>query len=362
MNIKAKVKILIAVALCGAMLLLAYEVFYWATHVYESDARVQTDFTNISAQVDGKIETVHVAEGSPVRKGQLIVTLEHEDIRLNIRSLQTDLALERANRTRLMSERVAFEDEFHSKLETQREKIAALEVEYQSEEQRLSLARKDLARMRGLVRKRISPETKLAIEQDKTLILEGRTATLKGKIAIAKRELAQIKSTEKRLEIIDNQISISKIKENRILDSIKKEELFIEYRKISSPIDGVIGKIHRYKGEYVEDGVNILMLYDPKLYWVEAYVNESQIRHVRIGQEVLINLDAYPFEDFFGKVHHIGSVTTNGSDGNNGRTSKLGSAAERVPVRISLENPPPNLTPGMRADINVRIYKNIKLW
>ena len=362
MNIKAKIKILIAVALCGALLLLGYEVFYWATHVYESDARVQTDFTNISAQVDGKIETVHVAEGSPVKKGQLLITLVHDDIRLNIRSLQTDLALEQANRTRLLSEKAAFEDEFRSKLETQREKIAALEIEHRSEQQRLDLARKDLARMRGLVRKRLSPETKLTIEQDKTFILEGRTATLKSRIAIAKRELSQIKATEKRLDVFDNQIAISKIKENRIRDSIAKEELFVEYRKINSPIDGVIGKIHRYKGEYIEDGVNILMLYDPKLYWVEAYVNESQIRHVRIGQQVLINLDAYPFEDFYGRVHHIGSVTTNGSDGNTGRASKLGSAAERVPVRISLDNPPPNLTPGMRADINVRIYKNIKLW
>ena len=362
MNLKAKIKILIAVALCGALVLLAYEVFYWATHVYESDARVQTDFTNISAQVNGKIETVHVAEGSPVKKGQLLITLVHDDIRLNIRSLLTDLALEQASRVSLMSERDAFEVEFRSKLETQREKINALQIEHKSVQQRLKLARKDLARMRGLVRKKLSPETKLTIEQDKTLILEGRTSILRGRIAIAKRELSQIKATEKRLDIIDNKISISKLKENRIRDSIKKEELFIEYRKINSPISGVIGKIHKYKGEYIEDGINILMLYDPKLYWVEAYVNESQIRHVRIGQEVLINLDAYPFEDFFGKVRHIGSVTTNGSDGNNGRTSKLGSAAERVPVRISLDNPPPNLTPGMRADINVRIYKNIKLW
>ena len=42
--------------------------------------------------------------------------------------------------------------------------------------------------------------------------------------------------------------------------------------------------------------------------------------------------------------------------------SRFGASSERVPVRISLENPPPNLTPGMRADINVRIYDWIKLW
>jgi len=80
---------------------------------------------------------------------------------------------------------------------------------------------------------------------------------------------------------------------------------------------------------------------------------------------VLINLDAYPFRDFYGAVRHIGSITTakmGGGGGGGAGSRKLGGSVERVPVRISLENPPPNLTPGMRADINVRIYKNIRLW
>ncbi|PPR56989.1 MAG: hypothetical protein CFH10_02239, partial [Alphaproteobacteria bacterium MarineAlpha4_Bin2] len=155
------------------------------------------------------------------------------------------------------------------------------------------------------------------------------------------------------------------IKENRINDNIKKQKLFINHRKIKSPIEGMVGEIHKYKGEYVEDGVNILMLHDPNLYWVEAYVAESQIRHVRIGQEVLIDLDAYPFRDFYGQVQHIGSTTTRGPDAvvvRNGGGRTLGSKVERIPVRISIENPPPNITPGMGGDVNIRIYENIKLW
>ena len=54
-ELKARVKTLIGVVLVGAVLLLSYEIFYWFTHVYESDVRVQTDFTDISSRVDGKI-------------------------------------------------------------------------------------------------------------------------------------------------------------------------------------------------------------------------------------------------------------------------------------------------------------------
>ena len=107
-----------------------------------------------------------------------------------------------------------------------------------------------------------------------------------------------------------------------------------------------------------------MMLHDPNLYWVEAYIDESQLRHLRLGQNVLINLEARPFEDFHGEVKQIGRITTTemgiGSKVNGNRS--FGSSNERVPVRISIDDPPPKLTPGMRADINVRIYDSIKLW
>ena len=364
MDLKGKVKIVLGACVIGAMGLLAYEVFFWFTHVYESNAKVQTDFTNISAQINGKIEQVHVAEGSPVKAGQLLITLVHDDIKLNIDSLQTDLALEKASRTSLEAEKTAFEAELSSKLETQREKIRTLEVAYKALLVRRGLAEKNLSRTRILFKKKLTPETKLTEEQDKALVLKAQATSYSGRIAIAKKELKQLRAEQHKLDILRNKIEISDIKQNRIQDSIRKQKLILGYRLITSPIDGVVGRIHKFKGEYVEDGINILILHDPDRYWVEAYVDESQIRHVKIDQDVRINFDAYPFEDYFGKVRQIGNVTTasieNGGNGVEGK--KLGGSVERVPIRISLEAPPPYITPGMGADINVRIYKSIHLW
>ena len=364
LNLKGKVKILLVACVISMLGLLAYEVFFWFTHVYESNAKVQTEFTNISAQIDGKIEQVHVAEGSHVKAGQLLITLVHEDIRLNIASLQTDLLLEQANRTSLVSEKSAFETELDSKLETQHEKIRTLEVAYKALQARRSLAEKNLSRTRILFQKKLTPETKLTEEQDKVLVLKAQATSYTGRIAIAKKELKQLSAELHKVDVLKNKIKISDIKQNRIRDSIRKQRLILGYRLITSPIDGVVGHIHKFKGEYVEDGVNILILHDPDRYWVEAYVDESQIRHVKIDQDVRINFDAYPFEDYFGSVRQIGNITTasiaNGGNGAEGK--KLGGSVERVPIRISLDAPPPYITPGMAADINVRIYENIRIW
>jgi len=360
--LKAKIKPLIVMVAVGALFLLTYEVFYWFTHVYENDVRVETDFTKITSRIDGKIEKVFVREGDAVSAGQLLVTQEHDDIELNIKALETDLALEQGNRERLRIERQALEDELRTKRVTQEEKIRSLEVELASVYDRLTLARKDLARARILVGKKLKPETLLIAEEDKTLVLEGRGSLLKAQIGVARGELDELKAAQQKLNVIDNTIQVSFIKEDKIKDDIRKQELLLRRRHITSPIEGVVGKIFRYAGEYVEDATPILMVHNPKLFWIEAYVDESQIRHVRVGQEVLIDLDAYPFEDFYGQVTQIGTMTTRGAENDNAGRSRLGGNVERVPVRISIDNPPQNLTPGMRGNVNIRIYKNIKLW
>jgi multidrug resistance efflux pump len=61
--LKQTLKVLITGALFGAVLLASYETFFWFTHVYENDARIQTDLTKISSQVNGKIAKVFVEEG-----------------------------------------------------------------------------------------------------------------------------------------------------------------------------------------------------------------------------------------------------------------------------------------------------------
>jgi membrane fusion protein (multidrug efflux system) len=364
LNLKQKIKTVIAILLVGAFLTVSYEAFHWFTHVYEDNARIQTNITNISAQVDGKIESVLVEEGFVVKKGQLLVILHHQDIKLNIKSLLTDLSLERAKRTGLEAEKSVFNSDLASRLETQQVKTLSMKQESLSIDGRLGLANKNLSRVKLLVGRKLTADTALIAEQDKVLALEGEATLLAGRIAVALQELAQLRATRNEVSIIENNIKVSDIKQIRIEDSIRQQELWASYRHITSPIDGVVGRIIKFRGEYIEDGVNIMMLHDPNLYWVEAYIDESQLRHLRVGQDVLINLSAHPFEDFSGKVKQIGRITTTemGLDSKVDSHNRFGGSNERVSVRISIDNPPPNLTPGMRADINVRVYDSVKLW
>ena len=52
----------------GVIALITYEIFYWLTHVYEYDARIEAELTTLSSRIDGEIEKVYVKEGDRVRK------------------------------------------------------------------------------------------------------------------------------------------------------------------------------------------------------------------------------------------------------------------------------------------------------
>ena len=363
MKLKQALKFLIGVGVLGTTLLASYEIFFWFTHVYESDARVQTDLTRISPQVNGKIERILVEEGASVREGQALVKLVDDHIRIGIKASRTDLSLKKAEKEKLLAEKYVFEAELQSELATQKEVIKVRNLEYASIKDRLTLAEKNLARVNFLYQKELISEDKFMSEKDKVLILRGEKDLKKARINVARQEYKQLKTTNKKLDIILEQIKIIELEQGRITDNIRLEEVELSYRRILSPINGIIGRIHRFKGEYIEDGNTILSLHNPNIYWIEAYVDESQIRHVGRGKSVLIDFESYPFDDFYGKVEYVGNLTTaqTGVKTNSSRSS-FSSGVERVPVKVSISNPPPDLTPGMRASVNIRIYENIKLW
>jgi len=112
----------------------------------------------------------------------------------------------------------------------------------------------------------------------------------------------------------------------------------------------------------VEEGERILILHNEQLFWVEAFVDEDQIRYVEVGQTVLIDLPAYPFDEFFGKVLRIGSATTMELGIDTASGGQFGRPAQRVPIQVSIENPPAHLAPGMLAKVNVQIYDQFKPW
>lgn len=341
----------------------SYELFHWFTHVYEFDARIRSDLTRISSRVNGTIETIAVREGDKVKIGDLLVIMKTGAVTQRIEAIKADLAGAIAKQAKLRAEKYALEVDLGARIATKREILKALKVERQALADRHILALKKLKRTRYLVQRNLASQNVLDSDQDKVLDLSGKIKVAEAKVNVAAAEIGEIDAKSTDIKVFDKDIEILAIEALRLKAKLRELEVDLAERVIKSPIDGVIDRVFKNPGEYVEDAEELIILHDPKNIWIEANIDEDQIRHLKVGQPVKVDLDAYPFDTFKGEVIGIGMVTVQDlslakkSDVN----VKARKITQRIPVKINLLNPPDLAAPGMLVEVNIQIRDKANL-
>ena len=225
------------------------------------------------------------------------------------------------------------------------------------------LALKKLKRTRYLVQRNLASQNVLDSDQDKVLDLSGKIKVAEAKVNVAAAEIGEIDAKSTDIKVFDKDIEILSIEALRLKAKLRELEVDLAERVIKSPIDGVIDRVFKNPGEYVEDAEELIILHDPKNIWIEANIDEDQIRHLKVGQPVKVDLDAYPFDTFKGEVIGIGMVTVQDlslakkSDVN----VKARKITQRIPVKINLLNPPDLAAPGMLVEVNIQIRDKANL-
>jgi membrane fusion protein (multidrug efflux system) len=114
-------------------------------------------------------------------------------------------------------------------------------------------------------------------------------------------------------------------------------------------------------GERVERGVPVFSLIESRPVWIEANFKETQLTHMREGQEVTIVADAYPDAEWRGRVSTIAPATKAEfailpAQNSSGNWVKV---VQRLPVRVSLVPHPgePALRAGMTATVTIDINR-----
>jgi multidrug resistance efflux pump len=117
--------------------------------------------------------------------------------------------------------------------------------------------------------------------------------------------------------------------------------------RIDAPMDGVVLRKNLEPGAIASPGGAIVTLVDPTDLWVRAYIAETDLGRVHVGQTARVTVDAFPGQPFQGRVTEIASSAE--FTPRNVQTQK-----ERVNLvfrlKIAIANPDGRLKPGMPAD------------
>jgi HlyD family secretion protein len=130
--------------------------------------------------------------------------------------------------------------------------------------------------------------------------------------------------------------------------ALAEAETRLSYTTVNSPLAGVVLSKNVEPGEYVSPGTPIVTVADLDNIWVRAYVNETDLGRVRLGQRAKVTTDSYPRKVYDGRLAFISSQAE--------FTPKtVQTEKERVKlvyrVKVDIINQNMELKPGMPADV-----------
>ncbi len=124
------------------------------------------------------------------------------------------------------------------------------------------------------------------------------------------------------------------------------------YTTLTAPFDGVVTTRQAELGEVVVPGTPVITIADLDHVWLRAYLNETDLARVRLGQEVTVTADSYPGKRYRGRLSFIAAKAEF-------TPKSVETHAERVTlvyrVKIDIDNPTHELVPGMPADAKLEL-------
>lgn len=125
--------------------------------------------------------------------------------------------------------------------------------------------------------------------------------------------------------------------------SLRAVRIQVDKSTIRAPFDGVVDRVFQEQDEYVDPGHALVRLVQVHKVKVKVGIPEREVPNFRIGDSVIVRLDAYPEREFEGVIHMIAP------------TADL--STHTFTTEIALDNSDTCLMPGMIA--RVELIRNV---
>lgn len=350
--------LLVSFALLAAVAVFGF--WWWKSLGYVStdDARIKAEIVAVSAEMSARLESLAKEEGDTVAPQEVLATLDRRELEIQLQQAEAEL-------DRLRSKVVQSTKEIELHIVKQKEEVVKAEAALRGYYHHLDDARanavqtkEDWQRNQKLFARELVAEQELERAKTSLLQAEAQMSAMKEKIKEGEStlDLARIKSRETAVMEADLQGRRADVRRaEAVLADLHRR---LRLTRIRSPVAGVVVKKNARPGEVIQAGQPIYMVVDSARYWVEANVEETEIRFIKPGTPVIIHVDSYPDVQFEGKVIEVGSATVSEFSLFTPQklTGQFIKSTQRLPVKISVKNTNGLLKVGMLAV--VRIKKN----
>jgi HlyD family secretion protein len=283
---------------------------------------IETTTVAVAFKVPGRLKERLVDEGQQVKIGQIVARLEDDELKDERMARSADQQAAQAALADL-------------KAGSRQEEIAASVATLARLKAEADRAAQDAIRAEALFKKEVIPRKELdaaraAKEATAAAVREGEERL---KLVKVGPRPDAIKQAQARLEAAAAARSLA---DTRLSQAV-----------LAAPISGTVMAKHAEPGELLAAGSPVITVAKMDEVWVRAYLPETQLGKIKLGQQVSVSSDTWKGRTYQGTVSFIASEAEF-------TPRNVQTEAERVKlvyrIKITIANPKQELKPGMPVD------------
>jgi membrane fusion protein, multidrug efflux system len=372
------------------LLVVGLFVFRYVTS-YEStdDAQVDGHVNSISTRISGHVSKLNVQDNQSVEAGTVLVELDPADYQVAYDRAKADFDSAQAtaaaagvgvpitsvSTTSQVSATEADVASARAGIAAAKQQFEAAKAQRDQAEANNVKAQNDLVRYKQLVDKQ---EISLQQYDQAVAAATANAAAVNAARAMADSAQSQVTQAQDKLlqaeanwrnaqtapqqmQVTRSRAASAEAQAQQKKADLEQAQLNLQYTKVVAPVAGVVSDRTVEVGQNVVPGQELMKIIPLNDVWITANYKETQLRDMRVGQPVTVEVDANG-KSYKGKVDSIA-----GASGARfsllppeNATGNYVKVVQRVPVKIVLdpgENKDHYLRPGMSVDPKVWIKK-----
>ncbi len=290
--------------------------------IISSTGTIESVNVTVSSKVAGQIDALNFKEGDKVKEGDLLLTIDHDLLDIQLRQAQAGVDLAQAQ-FNLVKNGATKND-----IKIQADLVEQARIN-------LDAAKTDRDRTENLYK-----ENSITKQQYDNAL--SRYDLAAAQYQTAKDNLTKIKNITRPEDIESARANLNKA--ISAYDLLKQN---ISDCSVYAPVNGIISKKFVEKGEIVNPQSSLLKISDLETVNLMIYVSETELGKVKLNETADVTVDAYKDKVYKGKVIFISpeaEFTPKNIQTKDERTKLV------FGVKLEIPNPQFDLKPGMPAD------------
>jgi membrane fusion protein (multidrug efflux system) len=334
--------------LLGVGLLLATAAVYYGANYYlvgrfmvsTDDAYVRANNTTLGARVSGHIAQIVPGDNVKVKAGEVLFRIDDGDYRIAVDAAARKIDTMKATIERIGRQVVSQE----SMVEQARAQLSSADAA--AKRAQLELDRQEVLSKQGFAARSVYETSQSNRDQTGAAVLSAKAAVDTANSGV---DVTKAQQNEARAQLAELQSALDKAQRD------------LDFTEVKAPVDGIFSNRMVNTGDFIAAGQRLANVVPLDDVFIDANFKETQLRRLKPGQPVSIELDADSSRAIEGTVEALapaaGSVfTLLPPDNATGNFTKI---VQRVPVRVKV---PADIAREnlLRAGMSVYVRVNTK--